>query len=1551
MKVKFTKLAALLLAGVALFATGCTDYEVDIQKVDKKVDNLTTEVNNKIASLEQQIAGINATIATLETKAAHDADIQTLRNELAQQKADLQNEFNGKIEKAVADLTAEINKKVNQADYDVDKAKIEKAIKDVNDALDAAKGRIKALEDADYQGQIDAAKDRIKALEDAQFQDQIDAAKGRITKLENLLAGDWDGKTVKETIDAVAQSVADLETAVNGKINALEVRVKANEDAIKEINEKTIPALQAQIDTINKETIPALKKDIQDLKDGKLDKATFEEYKTATANTIRLMQEAIQNLADTKLDKTEFETKVAEILAKFDDYVLKTTFEAFKAIVGTEDELKNFEGTIIGRLKACEALLAGEWGDKTVKEYIDAEAKKLQDQLDLITNKDKTGRLDVLEQAEADLEKLVKETILPQVEFALDYVGDYGVGLQGYIDEGDAWALEEAKKYTDSQIKLVMETVYDLYYELYDVIQQLASRIQSIVYVPDYDDLKITSNMAAVTQEGVEGVMYMDQPTEVTYKILPAMYAAAVADNFEDLLAFDVKTVKTRADEDAPVEPAFQILKAEKDANIDENGLVTFTVLPVNVASAAFAATDIPVEFNAVFGNVVNVFGFDIPYLWADGEYVYPVVKEEDLEAYLARTAFAASLRFVNQDVVVPSDHREGDVEYSEEYNEVASTYNVLFPAVSDKFDIGVYKPVEDEEGNTKLVAVGEEWQKLPYTSLREATEDYAACVGEPKNQDPKGYRIIQDGAIPGIVIEGKDEPMTLEEATAAGYVVPTAEISFDEFTYFKNKTAFDAGSEGNVDEKLFIPTEKVYAEIEMNPEKTPMERKAALGNVISGNYKMTTAFGVTEFDGQVEIVKPQGEVAAEATIVWTYALDAEVDHNLFYGADGATTYTRVKYPVKLNEEDVQYIFDNLPITFDDFEGVNAELKVTMPGETEDDDPVDVTDKFIITHDKIVDNGLVVDFEFPGDLWDKVFTVTAVYHLDVADITVNGVVTTVDRNREKVVLGPYEHTFVVNDPEEYYDGYYHWTSDPLYGDIFKAFNDEHVINLELNEDGDFEYDAEKEEFAVAELEGKLKAAKDAGTAKGYIDIKNAEDVDVYAWTMKTVTPEVLAGDIFSSGKRDENDPNLWLGNTVTRNITTYIGEEVEFSFIFNYKVPDYNFLHLSYYTFNTDESQAVPENNFIQHYDLDEWLFEEQVKTPYDAPLWWSQVQPSYFNAKKAEGTNEADAQQQVSNRYALADYDVKYINLAELAFNVVDENDEIIDNADLAALGLEIKFEYKDSTKLNNLTPEEIAEHPDWEGKLPVPDQKVGTPEFLLYKSLWVDNTTFYYLTNEHPWIPARGVMTLTVGTVGQGGYKFPVATRFDFAKDAAKYEGVTLDYSNYAMVRWTPFQKGTADGFTIVLDENKIYAEPLFKGMNLKDRRPHDTSFFVIQDGKWVEGNAAADATAASNKNGYLTGVNSKEAYHIEEDFDYNEVELPAELRKIMKIKYSADGVTFVDKEQATDKMVPYIYFDYTSEVEFRGEVVLNVLVKLQNPWQEELVFNYDIKIKGVR
>jgi hypothetical protein len=349
MKVKFTKLAALLLAGVALFATGCTDYEVDIQRNA-----------DAIANANQQIAALQATIATLETAANHDKDIKDVRDAMDALKTALQTEFDGKINKAVADLTAEINKKVNQADYDVDKAKIEKALKDLNDALDAAKARIKALEDADFQGQIDAAKTRIKALEDADFQGQIDAVKDRVSACENLLAGDWDGKTVKQTIDAVAKSVADLETAMNGKIEALEGRMVAAENAIKEINEVTIPGINDQI---------------TELKNTKVDTSAFNETK-------RVLSKAIENLQALTAGFPEGQTIKDYVDAM--DASLKAFVEKELEKYATLADLAAVKAELAGRIKVCEDLLTGDWGGKTVQEYIDAKALELKNAIDLL---------------------------------------------------------------------------------------------------------------------------------------------------------------------------------------------------------------------------------------------------------------------------------------------------------------------------------------------------------------------------------------------------------------------------------------------------------------------------------------------------------------------------------------------------------------------------------------------------------------------------------------------------------------------------------------------------------------------------------------------------------------------------------------------------------------------------------------------------------------------------------------------------------------------------------------------------------------------------------------------------------------------------------------------------------------------------------------------------------------------------------------------------------------------------------------------------------------
>ena len=266
MKVKFTKLAALLLAGVALFATGCTDYEVDIQRNA-----------DAIASVKDQIAALQATIATLETAADHKADVDKLNKAIT----DLQSELNGKI----AELTTEVGKKL-------DKSEFETAKKQLSDAIDAVAARVKAIEDANFQKQLDDLKADV-------------ATKATKAELE--------------------KAVEDLTKLVNGEIAKLDTRITNLEAAVKKINEETIPAINTQISNLQSQ---------------KLDKSDFEAYKTATATTLKLMQDAIDELGKTCATKEELKDAVDKILALLQsDYATKKALEDAldKAMAAIED--------------------------------------------------------------------------------------------------------------------------------------------------------------------------------------------------------------------------------------------------------------------------------------------------------------------------------------------------------------------------------------------------------------------------------------------------------------------------------------------------------------------------------------------------------------------------------------------------------------------------------------------------------------------------------------------------------------------------------------------------------------------------------------------------------------------------------------------------------------------------------------------------------------------------------------------------------------------------------------------------------------------------------------------------------------------------------------------------------------------------------------------------------------------------------------------------------------------------------------------------------------
>ena len=351
---------------------------------------------------------------------------------------------------------------------------------------------------------------------------------------------------------------------------------------------------------------------------------------------------------------------------------------------------------------------------------------------------------------------------------------------------------------------------------------------------------------------------------------------------------------------------------------------------------------------------------------------------------------------------------------------------------------------------------------------------------------------------------------------------------------------------------------------------------------------------------------------------------------------------------------------------------------------------------------------------------------------------------------------------------------------------------------------------------------------------------------------------------------------------------------------------DYDFLHLSYYTFNS-RKEEIP---FIQKYDF----------SSNDGSIeWWTQVIPSYYTDDFGASADR------VSFRHALADYEPSFINLAELAFNVVDSNDHILSQEEMDQKGLEVKFVYKDS---------------DLEYKS-LPDCNV-TEEFKKYSDLWVDKTIFFFNTGEYSFIPMKAKLY-------QDGKEIP--TRFSVPRKSVMYPSVNLDYSSFALVNWTPFNDLTAEDITVVTGNSQIIV-PIFNTVNLKDNRPNGVSYYVIKDGEWIIGNVKEydpeSGTYSTNGNGYVDQKSSKDAYHIpgELEFTLDFSLLPSELKKIMSVVYSDDGYYFYKEPE--EGMKPYLRISLSPQISFHGSASISVHAELPNPWQPTLKTDFDIILK---
>ena len=470
----------------------------------------------------------------------------------------------------------------------------------LDEAIKANAGEITSLKNA-----VNNANSEIQKLKQADeaFKTQIQGLTQEFNAaIQNLESKKADKTQVAADIAAAegraAAALEEVRAALAGQIAGLDGRLTAAEAALSNLIEKTIPGINEQI---------------ENLKNVKLDKSDFDAYKTATAETLRLLQEAATDLAEglgnleDKLDK-----EVEKINKNLEDnYLLKTTFNTYvqandAEVKALKDNLSAVKDVLVEAYEIAGAdnlTLA-----QTLKAAIDANNEKLAEVDQAIED---------LKKADENLQKAIDAAVASITEITKE---------GGLIDQAKAEAIQKASDYAKGLVDELEKKLNAKIDAVKADVNKLLARVQSVVYVPDFDDNKITVNLAALYDASIvefeeeqewglkQAVAHADEakeagydlhfmfegrPTKITYKVNPADAAADLVEAFKadpSVFNFHVKPVQTRADE-AAAAPAFKILNVELPKADDGRGYVEFTVLPTNIDFAAFYYTDLKPEY------------------------------------------------------------------------------------------------------------------------------------------------------------------------------------------------------------------------------------------------------------------------------------------------------------------------------------------------------------------------------------------------------------------------------------------------------------------------------------------------------------------------------------------------------------------------------------------------------------------------------------------------------------------------------------------------------------------------------------------------------------------------------------------------------------------------------------------------------------------------------------------------------------------------------------------------------------------------------------------
>ena len=368
------------------------------------------------------------------------------------------------------------------------------------------------------------------------YEEDINAINDRIDQLQTGEIAD-----VASQVTSLKEALATAESTISGL-----------ESTVETLSGTTIPGLESRLEAVEalKTSLADLESDIQKINESLGDYAT-KEYVEATFATLDAIKTINADLGTVKGDLSVLEGKINDL----ETVEIPAIKESIEKAQGDADQAIADASAALGEIESLKEALKAY----ATKEELEVLSTKIEAVID-----DVAGKLDI-----TDFDKALGDALAAAIE--------EGGTITSYIAGQIEAAIEEYD----------IQGVVDLVNALQNKVEDIANRIQSLVFVPEYND-----NCASLVAYTLFGEAVSDSVViDATFRVTPASLAAnLVSQQSENVFAYIIP-VKTRA---ASVEETVIATAEDKTLKIEQGAKEGYINVELALPSEKFGkiATD-----------------------------------------------------------------------------------------------------------------------------------------------------------------------------------------------------------------------------------------------------------------------------------------------------------------------------------------------------------------------------------------------------------------------------------------------------------------------------------------------------------------------------------------------------------------------------------------------------------------------------------------------------------------------------------------------------------------------------------------------------------------------------------------------------------------------------------------------------------------------------------------------------------------------------------------------------------------------------------------------